>query len=111
MCERQEVRWRNSVRTHTVELVALFIRYCQDWAEFGQSELPLFSLATLARLFGRTIGELVMREEPVEPFSVQFRSTLSPAAYEEEGLDPYVFEFQRLCEDYIHLEQLSAGTR
>ena len=77
--------------------------------ESGDRRVKPDELAALARLFGRTIGELVMREEPVEPFSVQFRSTLSPASYEEEGLDPYVFEFQRLCEDYIYLEQLSGS--
>lgn len=63
-------------------------------------------LMQLARLYGRSIGELVQRGEPVEPFSVQFRSTLGPDAYDEEELEPHIFEFQRLCEDYLELERI-----
>ncbi len=77
--------------------------------ERGDRRVRPKELITLAGLYGRSIEELVMRHEPVEPFSVQFRSTLSPDAYAEAGLDPFVFEFQRLCEDYLHLERLSGS--
>lgn len=77
--------------------------------ERGDRRVRPKELTILAGLYGRSIEELVMRDEPGEPFSVQFRSTLSPDAYDEAGLDPFVFEFQRLCEDYLHLERLSGS--
>jgi len=74
--------------------------------EAGDRRVKAGELASLARLYGRSIGELVNRDEPSEPFSVQLRSTLPPDAYRLEGLDSAVFDFQRLCEDYLELERL-----
>jgi len=74
--------------------------------ESGDRQVRAEELTELARLYGRSIAELVQREEPVEPFTVQFRSTLPADAYAEHDLEPHVFEFQRLCEDYVELERL-----
>ncbi len=74
--------------------------------EGGDRRVRPEELTRLAALYGRSIGELVMRDEPGEPFSVQFRSSLGPESYAEAGLDSHVFEFQRLCEDYLQLEVL-----
>lgn len=72
--------------------------------EAGEREVQPGELAKLAGLYGRSIGELVQREEPAEPFSVQLRSTLRPGM-DPESLRESIFEFQRLCEDYLSLEQ------
>lgn len=74
--------------------------------ESGDRQVRAEELPRLARLYGRSIGELLQREEPVEPFTVQFRSALPPGEYDEQELDPHVFELQRLCEDYLELERL-----
>ena len=74
--------------------------------EAGTRQIRAAELAKLARIYERTIGELVRRDEPVEPFSLQLRSTLVPGLAQHEELEPHVFEFQRLCEDYAAVEQM-----
>ena len=74
--------------------------------EAGEREVQPGELVALAGLLGRSIGELVQRVEPGEPFSVQLRSTLAPGT-DPELLQDAVFEFQRLCEDYVALEKLT----
>ena len=77
--------------------------------ESGARRVKASELSALARLYGRSIAELLQREEPVEPFTVQFRSTLSAGDFENADLEPHVFEFQRLCEDYLELERLRSA--
>lgn len=72
--------------------------------EGGDRRVRAGEIAEMAMLYGRSIEELVGREEPAEPFPVQLRSTLPPDAWEDAGLQRHVFEFQRLCEDYAKLE-------
>ena len=74
--------------------------------EAGDRQIKPAELATLAGLYGRTVGELLRRDEPVEPFSVQLRSNLPGGLVEYEDLEPYIFDFQRLCEDYAAIEKL-----
>lgn len=74
--------------------------------EGGNRRVRPGEVAELASLYGRSIAELVNREEPTEPFPVQLRSTLRSGAWEDAGLEPHVFEFQRLCEDYAELERI-----
>lgn len=76
--------------------------------EAGDREVRPDELAAMARLYGRTIAELVEREEPAEPFAVQFRSVVAPSE-ESEALDAAVFDFQRLCEDYVALERMTGA--
>jgi Zn-dependent peptidase ImmA (M78 family)/transcriptional regulator with XRE-family HTH domain len=73
--------------------------------ESGERELQPAELARLARLFGRSISELVERQEPAEPFAVQFRSVMVPGEATDD-LEASIFDFQRLCEDYVTLERL-----
>lgn len=73
--------------------------------EGGDRRIKAEELRTLAGLYGRRIGELVAREEPAEPFTVQLRSTFDSREFEECSLDDSIFEFQRLCEDYLNLER------
>lgn len=74
--------------------------------EAGDRRVKPGELVALARLYGRSIGELVRREEPTEPFTVQFRSTLPSNIDDTEEVDAAIFEFQRLCEDYVELERI-----
>ena len=74
--------------------------------EAGDRQIRAVELTTLARLYGRTIGELLRRDEPIEPFSVQLRSTLPAGLLTDGDLEPDIFEFERLCEDYAEVERL-----
>lgn len=66
-------------------------------------------LATLARLYGRQVGDLVraVRDQPAPSFVVQFRSARGPAAEipaDERDADSQRFE--ELCRWYVELEEL-----
>lgn len=74
--------------------------------EKGERRIQPTELIQLAALYGRSVGELLRRGEPVETFAVQFRATHAPGAPPQEELAAYQGEFQRLCEDYLALEEL-----
>ena len=66
-------------------------------------------LIEMARLYGRSINELVGRREPMADFAVQFRTAISSSTQtrDQGELGRATQEFERLCQDYLHLEQLS----
>ncbi len=68
-------------------------------------------LIQMARLYGRQVGDFVGQREPIADFTVQFRTALrglgSAGAQKELGVA--VQEFQRLCEDYLYLENLNGA--
>jgi len=74
--------------------------------EGGDRQIKPSELTALARLYGRSVSELLRQQEPVEPFSVQLRSTRPTGAVSPDQFDSHVFEFQRLCEDYGHVERM-----
>ena len=74
--------------------------------EKGERRIQPTELIRLAASYGRSIGELLRQGEPVEAFAVQFRATLGPGAPAQQEFAPYQGEFQRLCEDYLALEEL-----
>lgn len=74
--------------------------------EKGERRIQPSELIQLAAAYGRSIGELLRRGEPVEAFAVQFRATLGPDGPTQQEIATYQAEFQRLCEDYLALEEL-----
>ena len=68
-------------------------------------------LIRMARLYGRSINEFVGRQEPVADFAVQFRkAVLAPnQTRDEEELAHATRDFERLCEDYLYLENLTGS--
>ena len=74
--------------------------------EKGERRIQPTELSRLATSYGRSVGELLRRGESVESFAVQFRATLGPEAPTQQEFAPYQGEFQRLCEDYLALEEL-----
>ena len=66
-------------------------------------------LLTLARLYGRQVGDLVrpIRAEPAPSFVVQFRAARGPAAViPDEERDADSRRFEELCRWYVELEEL-----
>ncbi len=74
--------------------------------EKGERRIQPTELARLAPLYGRSLGEILRRGEPVEAFAVQLRAALAPETSIEAELVPHFAEFQRLCEDYVELERV-----
>ncbi len=74
--------------------------------EKGERRIQPDELLRLASSYGRSVGELLRRGGPIEAFAVQFRATLAPGAPESPASDADQAEFQRLCEDYLALEEL-----
>ena len=66
-------------------------------------------LIEMARLYGRSINELVGRREPMADFAVQFRTAISSSNQTRDRgeLGRVTQDFERLCQDYLHLEQLN----
>jgi len=71
--------------------------------EKGERRLKPAELVRTASLLGRNVSDLLQRGAPAEGFGVQLRATLpsSPAP----ALLSHIGELQRLCEDYIRLEE------
>lgn len=69
-------------------------------------------LISMARLYGRSVGDFVGPREPVPDFTVQFRTAvtneIAPEARQELG--QAIQQFQSLCEDYLYLEKLAGAS-
>jgi Zn-dependent peptidase ImmA (M78 family)/transcriptional regulator with XRE-family HTH domain len=74
--------------------------------EKGERRVQPEELLQLARLYGRAVSDLVREREVAEEFAVQFRVAIAQAGRHQGGLQQATQEFQRLCEDYLELEQL-----
>ena len=68
-------------------------------------------LIGMARLFARPVGDFVGRRETAADFGDQVRAAVRARGIRESprGLDSAAAELQRLCEDYLHLENLTGA--
>ena len=80
--------------------------------EKGERRVQPDDIIHLASLFGRSVNDLVGAREPIADFAIQFRTAVTGASslQVEQDLTQAVHDFQSLCGDYLHLENLS-GTR
>ncbi len=72
--------------------------------EKGDRGLKPAELVQVASLLGRNVTDFLQGGVPTEGFGERLRGVL-PAAL-DPALLPSIDEFQRLCEDYVHLEGL-----
>lgn len=77
--------------------------------EKGERRTRPDELLKMARLFGRPVGDFVGLKDPVSNFNEQLRGAVSKLGSQEaqDELRQVVESFQRLCEDYLHLEALN----
>jgi len=61
----------------------------------------------LAQLYNESVNRLLRQETTPEPFVVQFRAALTQSDGTET--EQAIHEFQKLCEDYLHLETITAS--
>ena len=80
--------------------------------EKGERRSRPDELIRMARLYGRPVGDFVGPREPVADFTVQFRTAVSNTASldAQQELGQAIQEFQRLCEDYLYLEDLTQAS-
>ncbi len=74
--------------------------------EKGERRVRPDEIISMAGLFGRTVNDLVGSREPLSDFAVQFRTAIGSAGSRQaqEDMAQAVHEFQRLCEDFLYLE-------
>lgn len=74
--------------------------------EKGERRVRPDEIISIAGLFGRTVSDLVGSREPISDFAVQFRTAIGAVGSREaqEDMAQAVQDFQRLCEDYLYLE-------
>lgn len=74
--------------------------------EKGERRVRPDEIISMAGLFGRTVSDLVGSREPISDFAVQFRTAIGAVGSREaqEDMAQAIQEFQRLCEDYLYLE-------
>ena len=79
--------------------------------EKGERRIRPNELIRLARLYGRPVSQLVGPREFREDFGVQFRAAVAGAETRQaqNELEQAIQSFQRLCEDYLHLERLNGA--
>ena len=80
--------------------------------EKGERRPRPAELISMARLYGRSVGDFVGPREPVEDFTVQFRTAVSsaPSSDAQQELGQAIQEFQTLCEGYLYLENLTGAS-
>lgn len=74
--------------------------------EKGERRIQPGELIRLAALLGRSVGEFLRQSQPAADFAVQLRAVLDPTTDVAEQIAPGLLAFQRLCEDYVALEQV-----
>ena len=77
--------------------------------EKGDRRVRPEELVRLADLYGRAVSDFVGSREPMANFTVQFRTAIANAgaAPAQSELEQSVQDFQSLCDDYLHLENLN----
>ena len=77
--------------------------------EKGERRTRPNELIQMARLYGRSVGDFVGARAPVSDFTVQFRAAVNnlDSRQAQNELQQAVESFQRLCEDYLYLENLN----
>jgi Zn-dependent peptidase ImmA (M78 family)/transcriptional regulator with XRE-family HTH domain len=74
--------------------------------EKGDRKVQPAELVRLAELYGHSVSDLLRRGSRSDAFSVQLRASLIQGPLAEGEFDGYVQAFERLCDDYVELEQL-----
>jgi Zn-dependent peptidase ImmA (M78 family)/DNA-binding XRE family transcriptional regulator len=74
--------------------------------EKGERRLKPQELMDLASLLGQSVSDLLQRGAPAEGFAGRLQEAVPPSASAEYGLFLHIEEFQKLCEDYVRLEEL-----
>ena len=105
----QEARKARGLTQQEVADSLGFARTTITALEKGERRTRPNELIQMARLYGRPVGDFVGEKDPVSDFTVQFRAAVSnpDSQQAQDELRHAVETFQRLCEDYLYLENLN----
>ena len=105
----QEARKARGLTQQEVADSLGFARTTVTALEKGERRTRPNELIQMARLYGRPVGDFVGAKDPVSDFTVQFRAAVSNLDSQQvhDELRLAVETFQRLCEDYLQLENLN----
>ena len=105
----QEARKARGLTQKEVADALGFARTTVTALEKGERRTRPNELIQMARLYGRPVGDFVGEKEPVSDFTVQFRAAVAKldSRHSQDELRQAVESFHRLCEDYLHLENLN----
>jgi Zn-dependent peptidase ImmA (M78 family)/DNA-binding XRE family transcriptional regulator len=74
--------------------------------EKGERRIQPEEIIRLAALFGRDVHDLIRQRPAQNGFTTLFRTLAARDEHETAEREAHAIEFQRLCEDYLELEQL-----
>jgi len=74
--------------------------------EKGERRIGPAELIKLAAILDRDVHDLLRQRPITEGFLAQFRALAARDEPEAAEREAHVLEFQRLCEDYLELEQI-----
>lgn len=79
--------------------------------EKGERRVRPDEIISMAGLFGRSVSDLVGSREQISDFAVQFRTAIGAVGSRQgqKEMAHAVQEFQRLCEDFLYLENLNGS--
>lgn len=108
----QEARKARGLTQHDAAESLAVARTTITALEKGDRKTRPDELIRLASLYGRRVSDLVGPKQLASDFAVQFRTAagrIGPDIAQEE-IRGAIQEFQDLCQDYLHLEQLNGVT-
>lgn len=105
----QEARKARGLTQQEVADSLGFSRTTVTALEKGERRTRPDELIQMARLYGRPVGDFVGARAPISDFTVQFRTSVAnlDSRQSQDELRQAVESFQRLCEDYLYLENLN----
>lgn len=105
----QEARKSRGLTQQEVANSLGFARTTITAMEKGERRIRPNELIQMARLYERPVGDFVGERELVFDFAVQFRAAFAKidSRQSQDELRLAVESFQRLCENYWHLEKLN----
>ena len=77
--------------------------------EKGERRIQADELTRLSAFLSTPVNQLLRKAAPEAGFSVQLRAVFAPSVRADDELGPFIDEFQRLCQDYVELEQICAA--
>ncbi|MBD2232099.1 helix-turn-helix domain-containing protein [Phormidium tenue] len=74
--------------------------------EKGERRVKHSELVKLARAYGQPVSDLIKQPSIIESFEVQFRAGYKRSPEEEEQIQPCILRFEKLCRNYLELEEI-----
>ena len=75
--------------------------------EKGERRIKPDELTKLAEAYGRPIGDFVRSRPEIEPFQVQFRSSMMRSVEDDARIMESVHLLEELCRNYLELERVT----